>query len=637
MCFAYFYTQNYFCMCGILGFAGDWPHEDLQIRLSMDYIAHRGPDARGVFQEDEISLAHLRLSIIDLSDLANQPMKSHNGRYVMVYNGEIYNFMEIKKDILKKNPEFVTRSYSDTEIIIEAFSIWGIDFVQRLNGMFAIAIWDRWDKKLFIFRDRLGIKPIYYYYDNRVFAFASELKALTGTKLLQERLTIDPLSINQFLHLGYIPAPGSIYKQIRKMPAGHRAVVSGGQLTIESWWNPVVKILPAASAKSTPELLEELRELVYSSVKYRLIADVPFGTFLSGGVDSSLVTGVAAHVSSTPINTFNIGFWDKDHDESVYAGKIAQHLGTRHYNLMVTEKDALEWIPRITGIYDEPYADSSAIPTLLVSHMARQHVTMTLSGDGGDELFMGYGAYRWAERLSNPLVKLAGFAAKPFIENGPLRYRRTAAMFDNIPQHHLKSHIFSQEQYLFTRREIKRLMNPEFFREFSLDESFDLSRELKPSEQQALFDIRYYLPDDLLVKVDRASMHFALETRVPLLDYRIVEWALNLPLKYKMQQGQTKWMLRQLLYQLVPAELIERPKKGFSIPLRKWLQNELKDLAMDYLNENALRKTGLLDVKEANRLISSFYRDKQHYQYNKVWLMLILQKWMSENSKTTAW
>jgi asparagine synthase (glutamine-hydrolysing) len=636
MCFSYFYTLNIIFMCGIFGFAGNLSMNDTEIRHSMNYIAHRGPDANGVFQEQGISLAHLRLSIIDLSDLANQPMVSHNQRYVMVYNGEIYNFREIKQEISLKSPGFVTRSQSDTEVILEAFVIWGSEFVHRLNGMFAIAIWDRLEKKLYLFRDRLGIKPLYYYADNKMFAFASELKALSKNDLIKPNLSVDSTAVNRFLHLGYIPAPGSIYKQVCKLPAGCRAVYSQNRLEIEQWWKPEEKINANFSARSSEELLEELRELVFSAVRYRLIADVPFGTFLSGGVDSSLVTAVAAQISDSPVNTFNIGFWDKDHDESTYAAAISQHLGTRHHNLMVTEKDALEWIPQITGIYDEPFADSSAIPTLLVSQMARQKVTMTLSGDGGDELFMGYGAYRWAERLASPFVNLLKYPAKLLIARGPVKYRRTAAMFDNIPSNRIKSHIFSQEQYLFSRKDLKSLLNNEFYREFDLREVFSLKRELKPLEQQALFDLIYYLPDDLLVKVDRASMYFALETRVPLLDYRIVEWALNLPPEYKFREKQTKWMLRQLLYRYVPAGLIERPKKGFSIPLRKWLQFELKALVMDYLNEDSLRKTGAFHSKTVNKLLKSFYHDNQHYLYNKIWLMFLLQKWMLDNKETTV-
>ncbi len=617
-------------MCGILGFVGGEKNSDTSVSDALERLAHRGPDARGSYQGDGIVLGHLRLSILDLSSLANQPMHSHCGRYVMVFNGEIYNFKAIHQRIASARPGFVSRTQSDSEIILEAFAIWNTHFLQFLNGMFAMAIWDKQERKLFLFRDRLGIKPLYFFEHDHVFAFASELKVLAKDPGIRKHLTHNSGSINQFLHLGYIPSPRSIYTQISKFPAGHFGVVQGGQLSLHQYWNLEEKITRGIyPTRSYSDYLEELQELVESSVKYRLVSDVPYGTFLSGGVDSSLVTAVAQSLHSKPINSFSIGFWDKEFDESMHARNIAQYLGTSHHSMMVTEEDALEWMPELTDIYDEPYADSSAIPTLMVSQMARRHVTMTLSGDGGDELFMGYGAYRWARRLSHPVVSLLRAPASILLKHGPMKYRRAAGLFDKVSAEQQRSHIFSQEQYLFSRKEIRSFLRKDYYQEFLLKEHSKSS--LTASEQQALFDINYYLPDDLLVKVDRASMFFGLETRVPLLDYRLVEWAVNLPVQHKWHKGEAKWLLKQLLYKYVPAEFFNRPKRGFAIPLKKWLKSELKDFAMDYLNEQAIRDVGVLEPAMVRDLLDGFYRKDQFYLYNKVWQLLVLQKWLMQN------
>jgi len=619
-------------MCGIVGFINLLGDKDALLRDSMHRIVHRGPDASGVYADDEILLGHLRLSIIDLSRAANQPMHSQCGRYVIVYNGEVYNFKEIQKQIAVAKSGFEPRTGSDTEIILEAFCTWGKSFVDRLNGMFAIAIWDKEAKQLFLFRDRMGIKPLYYYHHAGVFAFASELKALSTHHAICKTLTVNHRAINQFLHLGYIPAPDSVFEQIKKFPAGSYGLFEYDRLSINPYWQLEKKLHGRGEVKPADEYVEELKRLVESSVEYRLISDVPFGTFLSGGIDSSLVTAVAQSLRSNPINTFSIGFWDKKYDESPYARKIAEHLGTQHHSMYVTEADAIEWVPRLTGIYDEPFADSSAIPTLLVSQMARQHVTMTLSGDGGDELFLGYGAYQWARRLANPLTGWLRWPASMLIPHGPMKYRRAARLFEKVPAEQLKSHIFSQEQYLFSRKEIEGLVMEPFRSRFELREDFlPPVSQLSSEEQQAFFDLAYYLPDDLLVKVDRASMQFALETRVPLLDYRIVEWAVNLPVSMKLKNGESKWLLKQLLFQYLPEEFFQRPKRGFAVPLKKWLKAELRDFAMDYLNDEAIRRAGVLEPTRVKKLLDAFYNRNQDYLYNRIWLLLILQRWLLEN------
>lgn len=616
-------------MCGILGYTANSHHLAVsQTRSCIRHLAHRGPDAQGIFSEEQILLAHLRLSIIDLSTSANQPMHSHCQRYVMVYNGEVYNYQEIAQQIKEQNPAFAPRTQSDSEIILEAFATWHTDFVHKLNGMFAIAIWDRKEKSLYLFRDRIGIKPMYYFHKGGDLAFASELKALSKHPEIKKHLTLSGQALHLYLHLGYIPSPHSIYCEIHKFPAGHYGIFRRGELSLYPYWQPQDKILPGPGQKDPERALEQLRELICSSVKYRLIAHVPYGTFLSGGIDSSLVTAIAQSLHTSPINTFSIGFWEQNFDESQYARQVARHLGTHHHEMRVSEKEAMQWIPDLTDIYGEPFADSSAIPTLLVSQMARKHVTVTLSGDGGDELFMGYGAYHWAHRLSAPYIPWVRKAAELMLKTGPSRYKRAAKLFENPGKEFMKSHIFSQEQYLFSRKEIPELLHPALRCDFSLNEKIPMHlSHLTPREQQALFDLQYYLPDDLLVKVDRASMHFALETRVPLLDYRIVEWALNLHQSLKWKNGQTKYILKELLYQYVPQKIFDRPKRGFAIPLQKWLQSEMKDFAMDYLHEQMLQKTTILQPQKVQHLLDAFYKKGHHYLYNRIWQLVVLQKW----------
>ncbi len=621
-------------MCGISGFIFKNKHAWIDgAKRATECLAHRGPDASGFYEEENLYISHQRLSIIDLSDRANQPMHSHCGRYVMIYNGEVYNFRELLEELKEHRPGFQAKTHSDSEIILEAFITWNINLPQKLNGMFAIAIWDKQEKVLFLFRDRIGIKPLYYYHKNGETGFASELKALTMHPEIKKNTDIDFTAVNQFLNLGYIPAPDSIFSEIKKFSAGHYAVVKNGDFKLYQYWQPEEKISPDQKITDPDIALKDLKKLIESSVRYRLISDVPYGTFLSGGIDSSLVTAVAQSLHSDSINTFSIGFWNKDYDESGYAREIAKYLGTQHRELIVTEEDALQWMPRLNDIYDEPYADSSAIPTLLVSQMAREHVTMTLSGDGGDELFMGYGAYKWAERLNNPVITLFGKPISLLLNYGPQKYRRASSLFDKMPASRLKSHIFSQEQYLFNRREIAKILKNPFVRDFDLAENFsDELSYLNAAEQQALFDLKYYLPDDLLVKVDRASMHFALETRVPLLDYRIVEWALNLHPSLKLNNGETKWLLKKLLHTYVPERFFDRPKRGFAIPLQKWLRKELKDFTMDYLNPDAVKKTGLLKSAETEKLLREFYENNQNHLYNRIWQLVVLQKWFIDSN-----
>jgi asparagine synthase (glutamine-hydrolysing) len=617
-------------MCGISGFYSHnnpFSKEDL-IKMT-EVMKHRGPDAAGYYYEGFIGLGHRRLSIIDVSSAANQPMYSQSGRFVIVFNGEIYNFQEIKRDLLlEKQINFATSS--DTEVVLEAFALWGPGFVHKLNGMFAIAIFDKNEKKLFLFRDRIGIKPIYYFYDGSCFAFSSELKGLLANDFIKNESKLNHVAINEFLHLGYIPEPHSVFEKINKFPSGHYAIISDNDFKLIKYWSPEEKIV----GKYDIDIVEakaKLKELLVSSVKYRLICDVPFGTFLSGGIDSSLVTAIAQSVNDTPVNTFSIGFQESKYNESGYAHSVAEYLGTHHHEFTVTEKDAMELIPDLINVFDEPFADSSAIPTMLVSKLARQHVTMTLSGDGGDELFMGYGAYKWARKLNNPLLKTFHNHIYSGLSKLGNKYKRAAHLFDYQNYEDIKSHIFSQEQYLFKRNEISQLLSEDIYQKISLDEHFTINN-LSAASSQALFDLKYYLKDDLLVKVDRSSMKYSLETRVPILDYRIVEFALNLPEKFKINGNIQKYLLKEVLYDYVPKSYFNRPKWGFSIPLQKWLKGDLKYLIDDYLSESMLEKFQVLNKKMVADLKYRFFNKNHDYLYNRLWLLIVLQKFLEKNS-----
>lgn len=616
-------------MCGICGIYSSWSKNELhQIEKMNMSLQHRGPDANATYFSDFCSLGHTRLSIIDLSSNANQPMFSQNQRFVTVFNGEIYNFEEIAKEL----PNFTPRTHSDTEVITEAFALYGPCFVSKLNGMFAIAIFDTQDKKLFLFRDRIGKKPLFYFFDGEHFAFASEIKALLQNDYIKSKIIINYKSINSFLHLGYIPQPETIYNNIFKFPAGYSAKVSPFKMEMNCYWDVKNKIT-SNYIDNEEEALQTLDSLLNDSVKKRLISDVPYGTFLSGGIDSSIVTAIAAKNAPDKLKTFSIRFESAKHDESIYARKVAEYLQTEHHEFTVTEQQAKEFIPQLIDIYDEPYADSSAIPTLMVSKLAKSNVTMTLSGDGGDELFWGYGAYHWAERLHKPLFQYFNKPISGILSLGDNRKQRAAKLIDFDNREKIHQHIFSQEQYFFTEKEIKSLLNNDIYESINIMNKYEgFSRDLSPVEVQSLFDIEAYLKDDLMVKVDRAAMHFALETRVPLLDYRIVEFAINLHPKLKINNGQSKYLLKKLLYKYVPEEYFQRPKWGFSIPLDKWLKEDLKFLVDQYLSDEIILKHNIVNLKEVKKLLELFYKADKQYLYNRIWLLIVLHIFLEKHN-----
>jgi len=633
-------------MCGIAGYystAGLFREEHLE--MMNHALEHRGPDSAGVFHEGPCGLAHRRLSIMDLSDRASQPMHSADERFVIIYNGEIYNFQEIGAQLKARhvNNPVQFKTSSDTEVILEAFAREGVDFVHQLNGMFAFAIYDRKTTELYLFRDRIGIKPLFYYWDGKNFAFASELKALKKLKEIPK--VLNKSTIHDFLHLGFIPAPATVYNNIFKLESGSWLKVKGTTVEQHKYWS-ISNKLTNNVITDKEQAIVKLSDLIISSVQYQLKSDVPFGVFLSGGIDSSLVTAQAVALSSVKVKTFSIGFEENSHNESEYAKAVANYLGNEHYEFIVSHNDAINLIEKSMDIYDEPFGDSSSIPTLLVSKLAKQYVTVTLSGEGGDELFYGYGSHIWAKKLDSLYLKYGRKVIASVLSRMKSRYARVSQLLDFDNNIDKRLHIFSQEQYFFTEKEINELLtdpstsaisiysHPDFNHLLRISNNLTMDlvpsikeRKLESIEQQALFDLKYYLQDDLLTKVDRASMQYSLETRVPYLDHRLVEYAINLSPNLKYRNKTTKFLLKEILYQYIPKSLFDRPKQGFAIPLNKWLHTKLSYLIDDYLSEEIIKKYNIVKYEYVRNLIQTF-RSGMDYKYNRIWLLIVLHRWL---------
>lgn len=606
-------------MCGITGFVSKKYGESDLIKMTNSLI-HRGPDAEGFYFNDEkgVGLGHRRLSIIDLSSSANQPMKSNCGRYIMVYNGEIYNFNEIKKKIRDYEP----KTNSDSEVILAAFDFWGIKFINELNGMFSICIYDKIEDKLYLIRDRVGIKPLYYFFNEKELIFASELKAIN--QILKNK-KINYESVSAYLHLGYIPSSYTIYENIFKVKPGSYIEFSNNKIIEKSYWDIKDKIHPN-TFKDFNSSKHKLKSLIQSSVKKRLISDVPIGTFLSGGTDSSLISAIAQEINGSPINTFSVGFEDAKYNESHHAKKVAKYIGTNHKEFILKEIDAMTELESIMENFDEPFADSSALPTLLVSKMAKKHVSVCLSGDGGDELFMGYGSYNWANRFSNPFIWRSRRHISWLLSQSNNERKKRASLVFNSPSKNWKSHIFSQEQCFFCEKEINSLIDKSKFPIIDeINKIKPLNRKLNNSEKQAFFDLKNYLVDDLLVKVDRSSMYASLEARVPILDHNIIEYAVNIDRKLKSNKGVQKHILKEILYDYIPKEIMDRPKWGFSIPLDNWLKKDLNYLIIQFLSKSAINEIGVLNYSVVKDLIKRF-ENGENYLYNRLWCLIILQK-----------
>jgi asparagine synthase (glutamine-hydrolysing) len=623
-------------MCGIAGYISlNNTIDPSQLQGATKLLQHRGPDAEGFYFNDDkkIGLGHRRLSILDLSASANQPMFSSNGRFVIIFNGEVYNFKELRQKLKNKGANLKTNS--DTEVILELFAEQGPACFKELNGMFALAIFDISKNILTLARDHAGIKPLFFYFDDGDFVFASELKSIRHIK--KAALTINKKAIPYFLHLGFIPHPLTIYNKTEKFPTAHFLQLDLGSMSANNlnaeiipFWKPE-NIIEKDSIKDEKKAKETLTSLLFDSIEKQLIGDVPIGTFLSGGVDSSLVTAIASKVSKQKINSYSIAIDDGRFNESKYAQQVSRHLQTQHHEFNVKEKEVVELINELIPVFDEPFADSSAFPTMMVSRLAKKNVTVALSGDGGDELFMGYGAYKWAKILDEswvPLAKLPLFSISKLLND---RYQRTGKLFAYNKRGNLKTHIFSQEQYFFREQELSNILIENKFDFIEENMNLNTNRKLTPVEEQSLWDFNYYLPDDLLVKTDRASMHYSLEIRVPLLDYRITEFAFNLDTNLKIRGNDMKYLLKQVLYDYLPEEIFRRPKWGFSIPLKKWLKTDLSYLIEKYTSKSIIEKYDFLNYEEVEKLKKLYNSGKDHL-FNRLWVIIVLHWWLEENS-----
>lgn len=610
-------------MCGIAGWLSYQGPVDAAILDRMtDRLAHRGPDDRGTYisTEKRVGLGHRRLSILDLSAAGHQPMHSADGRYVMVFNGEVYNFKRIAADLGIK-----TQTGTDSEVVLESFAREGVQAIQRWVGMFAVAIFDQEAQTLHLIRDRVGIKPLFYVQTSAGLLFASEIKALLEHPACPKQH--DPVGLAQNFHLGMTESAHSAWAGICQVEPGQwLSFRTDTDLRRQTYWSAS----PSKRNESitAPEAKARLTELLAESVSLRLVSDVPLGCFLSGGIDSSTVAAVAqAQLGDQRLKTFSIGFENPKYNEADHARAVAEHLGTEHQEWVLSEREAIDQVAKLIEVYDEPFFDTSAIPTLLLSQKVRQQVTVALSGDGGDELFLGYNSHAWARRLQSNWATRKVLATTLKATGRP-RMKRAARVFDAPTRNARSQHIHSQEQYLFTQREAMALLKEPatvpmtvgwWFREVGL----------APEEEQAFFEFSHYLPDDLLVKVDRASMAYGLEVRVPLLDHRLVEFAHFLPLEFKRRAGVSKWLLREVLYDQVPQSLVDRPKWGFGVPLMDWLRGKLRGLIDNYLSEEAVRRVGLLDERQALAVRDKFLAGSDLH-YHRVWVLLQTQRWAIE-------
>lgn len=671
-------------MCGLAGFLqtnglGSSQAQALAAHMGKR-ILHRGPDDGGVWCDADvgIGLSHRRLSILDLSPAGHQPMVSLSGRYVIVFNGEIYNHLELRQElergplILALSPEgrgdmggergkISWRGHSDTETLLAGIDAWGIEVtVKKSIGMFAFAVWDREARTLTLGRDRLGEKPLYYGWQGDTFLFGSELKALKAHPAFHAE--IDRNALVLLMRYNYIPAPYSIYQGIHKLLPGSLLTVSlqNRNTQPQRYWD-VRQVVADGLAKpfmgSPGEAVDDLDKLLKDAVAQQMMADVPLGAFLSGGVDSSAIVALMQAQSSRPVRTFTIGFHEADYNEAEHAKAVARHLGTDHTELYVSPQQALDVIPRLPSLYCEPFADSSQIPTFLVSQLARQQVTVSLSGDGGDEFFGGYNRYVLGQRLWGKLSRLPvglrqGLAqmlsrVSPQVWNhllGPIQ----KLLPSSLAQANIGDKVRKGAGVMAARTptDLYRLLVSHWPQpsELVIDATEPYTVLTDPGQQpqadhfvhlMMALDMITYLPDDILTKVDRAAMGVSLETRVPLLDHRVVEFAWRLPLDYKLRDGVGKWPLRQVLYKYMPRELIERPKMGFGVPIDSWLRGPLREWATDLLDEQRLRREGYFHPEPIRAKWLEHLSGKRNWQYH-LWDVLMFQAWLENQNNESA-
>jgi asparagine synthase (glutamine-hydrolysing) len=629
-------------MCGFSGFINSdaVQNADFVLDKMLTKITHRGPDDTGSWFSDNVTLGHQRLSIHDLSPLGHQPMHSHSNRYVVIFNGEIYNFAELRTELKATGVSFV--SESDTEVLLASVEMWGVEIaLTKFVGMFAFALWDKQEALLYLARDRLGEKPLYYFSSDEGFVFGSQLGSLAQHPSFKK--CIDREALGLYLRHGYIPAPLSIYQKTYKLMPGHLLTVSitdNGFSHKQSvpYWSLTTQSSKTKQVITDPQqAMKELDALISQSVSLQSKADVPLGAFLSGGIDSSLITAYMQSQSAKPINTFTIGFDNPKYNEALFAKDIARHLGTNHTEHYINEHDLLTVIPKLADIYDEPFADSSQLPTYVVGALARKQVTVALSGDGGDELFCGYSRYqktfqRWQKfkRIPVPLRSLTGSVLSSVSVNA------NASDFNFLgktPKDLIRSldYVSSRDFASFYKRSLSTLANVEdvIIGSKPQDSVYDVMQVGASSlyDHMMTTDTLQYLPDDILTKVDRAFMASSLEGRIPLLDHRIVEFARSVPVEIHRLDGQGKYLLRELLYKKVPKKMIDRPKMGFAIPLADWLRGALQEWADNLLSPNRLSNDGIFDVD----FVSSIWQ--QHLSGHNdwgtlLWSILMFNSWL---------
>jgi asparagine synthase (glutamine-hydrolysing) len=639
-------------MCGI---AGIWRSDgaDLtDVALAMaQTLRHRGPDDHGIWSDSTagIALAHRRLSILDLSAAGHQPMASASGRYIICYNGEVYNFRELRRQLEAAGARF--RGDSDTEVVLALIDHWGVETtVERLIGMFAFALWDRQERSLILVRDRIGIKPLYWGRIGKAVVFASELRAFAAVPGFRQE--IDQVAMADYLRLNYVPAPNCIFKGLQKLDPGTQVRLDGnGNSEISQYWS-LRDIAVRGSMEplklSDDEATDRLDDLLRDAVGRRMLADVPLGAFLSGGIDSSLVVALMQAQSEQPVKTFTIGFEEKAFNEAKFAKSIAKHLGTEHHELYVSPQDAMDIIPDLPKIFDEPFADSSQIPTYLVSRMTRREVTVALSGDGGDELMAGYTRYHWADMTSrrvggwplplrraasNALLALpnivwsaAAIALPAELSKGRLGDR--VGRFCSFLEQPNPNAIYLRQHTNWTRPE-EILACEKVDGRTVLDPGLETDIPRFISRMQYMDSVGY-LPDDILTKVDRSSMAVSLEVRVPLLDHRVIDFGWRLPFEQKYRDGNGKWLLRQVLNRYVPPKMFERPKSGFSVPIAEWLRGPMRAWAEELLAPNALADGGMPGVSSIHSAWQRLLAGHDRFQ-EPIWGVLMFQSWQKQN------
>lgn len=638
-------------MCGI---AGLWtPNGESEEALAAlatrmrDTLAHRGPDAAGVWADARVGVAfgQRRLAVVDLSPHGHQPMVSPSGRYIVTYNGEVYNAPALRETVPRPY-----RGHSDTEVMLAAFERWGVRHaLEQFVGMFAFAVWDQRDRHLWLVRDRLGIKPLYWAQIGGTLVFGSELKAIVAHPAFEP--SVNRAALTAFFRYNYVPAPHTIWNGVHKLLPGHFVQLDdpAGEVRPVAWWS-AVDVARAGRARpfagTDREAVEALQTHLMDAVRIRMLADVPLGAFLSGGIDSSTVVALMQAQSSRPVKTFSVGFRESAYDESPHARAVAAHLGTDHTELYVSAQDALALVPGLADLYDEPFSDSSQIPTGLVSQLARPHVTVALSGDGGDEVFGGYNRHLWAPRIWSGVSRLPAAARarvgrwmnvvppewvdEAFALAGPWLPARLRFRVPGEKLHKLGAVLGAADEDAMYRAVCSHTLSPSSLvlqgREASPAQADLDGLELPFAERMMLRDLRTYLPDDVLTKVDRASMAVALEARVPLLDHRVVAFAWTLPLRLRIHNGVGKWLLRQVLERHVPRVLFDREKSGFGVPIDQWLRGPLREWAEDLLSEERLRRDGFLNVAEVRRLWTG-HLTRRTSAHHRLWDVLMFQAW----------